>query len=68
MLIKLTNMADEHQGNDIFINSEWIVAVFTGNLIPDDIPSTIIYGGPMGTSWNVKESPEEIQRLMNPTK
>ena len=64
MLIKLTNMAAEHKGNGIFINPEWIVAVFQGNTIPDDTPTTIVYGGPQGTSWNVEESPEQIQMLI----
>jgi hypothetical protein len=65
MLIKLTNAAEEHKGNKIFINAEWIVAVFQAPAAPGGSLSTIVYGGPQGTSWTVDESPEKIQRLTN---
>jgi len=65
MLIKLTNAAEEHKGNKIFINAEWIVAVFQAPSAPGGSLSTIVYGGPQGTSWTVDERPEQIQRLTN---
>ena len=65
MLIKLTNAAEEHKGNNLFINPEWIVAVFQTPSPIEDKLSTVVYGGPQGTSWNVNESPEQIQRLIN---
>jgi len=65
MLIKLTNAAEEHKGNKIYINTEWVVAVFQTPTEPGGSLSTLIYGGPQGTSWNVDESPEQIQRLIN---
>jgi hypothetical protein len=65
MLIKLTNVADEHKGNNIYINSEWLVAVFQAPSEPGGSLHTIIYGGPLGTSWSVEESPEQIQMLAN---
>lgn len=65
MLIKLTNAAEEHKGNNIYINREWVVAVFQAASQPGGSLNTIVYGGPQGTSWNVEESPEQIQRLIN---
>ena len=65
MLIKLTNAADEHKGNKIYINSEWVVAVVYAPTQPGGSLSTIVYGGPQGTSWVVDESPDEVQRLIN---
>jgi hypothetical protein len=65
MLIKLTNAAEEHKGNKLFLHSDWIVSVFQIANQEGGSLSTIIYGGPLGTSWNVDESPEEIQKLIN---
>jgi hypothetical protein len=65
MLIKLTNSSIEHKGNSIFINHDWIVAVFQAPSQPGGSLNTIVYGGPQGTSWNVDESPEEIRKLVN---
>ena len=65
MLIKLTNAADEHKGNKLFLHSDWIVSVFQVATQEGGSLSTIIYGGPTGTSWNVEESPEQIQSLIN---
>jgi hypothetical protein len=65
MLIKLTNAAEEHKGNKLFLHSDWIVSVFQVATQEGGSLSTIIYGGPLGTSWNVDESPEEIQKLIN---
>ena len=65
MLIKLTNSAEDHRGNNIYLNSEWIVAVFQSPSQAGGSLSTVIYGGPTGTSWTVDESPEQIQRLVN---
>jgi hypothetical protein len=65
MLIKLTNAADEHRGNNIYISHDWIVAVFNAPTQPGGSLRTIVYGGPQGTSWTVDESPEEIYRLIN---
>ena len=65
MLIKLTNAAEEHKGNNIYINPEWVVAVFQTSSQPGGSLNTIVYGGPQGTSWTVDESPEQIHRLIN---
>jgi hypothetical protein len=65
VLIRLTNAAEEHKGNNIFINRDWIVAVFQTPSQPGGSLSTVVYGGPQGTSWNVDESPEEIQMIVN---
>jgi hypothetical protein len=65
MLIKLTNASDEHKGNSIYINHDWVVAVFYAPTQPGGSLSTVVYGGPQGTSWIVDESPDEVQKLIN---
>lgn len=65
MLIKLTNSAEEHKGNKLFLHSDWIVSVFQVATQEGGSLSTIIYGGPTGTTWSVEESPEEVQKLIN---
>jgi hypothetical protein len=65
MLVKFTNAAEEHKGNSIFINRDWVVAVFNAPSMPGGSLATIVYGGPQGTTWNVEESPEQVQMLLN---
>jgi len=65
MLIKLTNAAEEHKGNKLFLHSNWIVSVFSVATQDGGSLSTVVYGGPQGTSWSVEESPEQIQSLIN---
>jgi len=65
MLIKLTNAAEEHKGNKLYLHTDWIVSVFQLSKEDGGSLNTVIYGGPQGTSWNVDESPEEIQKLIN---
>jgi hypothetical protein len=65
MLVKLTNASEEHKGNKLYLHSDWIVSVFQVALQEGGSLSTVIYGGPLGTSWTVEESPEQIQSLIN---
>ena len=65
MLIKLTNASEEHKGNNLYLDSGWIVAVFQTAAQPGGSLTTVVYGGPQGTSWNVEQSPEEVQKLIN---
>lgn len=62
-MIKLTNATEIHKGNPIYINPEWIVAVFETNAEPGGSLRTVVYGGPQGTSWEVEESPADVARL-----
>ena len=68
MLIKLTNATLEHQGNNIYLNPDWIVAVFQTTQQEGGSLTTLVYGGPQATTWTVDESPEQIQRLVNTLK
>jgi hypothetical protein len=63
-VIKLTNATAEHKGNPIYVNRHWIVVVFESPVEAGGSLRTIVYGGPQGTSWEVEESPAEIQQLM----
>lgn len=62
-LVKFTNLAEAHHGNPVYINPDWIVAVFETETADGNI-KTIIYGGPVGTSWEVAESPEEVKKII----
>ena len=67
-MIKLTNLSIEHRGNPLYINSDWIVAVFPFSNDEGGSLRTVVYGGPTGTSWEVEESPEEIKQLIRASK
>lgn len=66
MLIKFTNGADQFKGNDLYINSDHIVAVYEFTKIEDntDTIMTIIYGGPQGSEWYVSESLAEVNKRL----
>ena len=61
-LIKLTNTNAAHLGDPLYINADWIVSIF--EVSNEGCLSTIVFGGPHGTSWNVEESPAEIKRII----
>ena len=65
MLIEFTNSAEQHKGNKLYINKDHIVAVFETATIEGGSLSTIIYGGPQGSSWNVEESLGKVVSLIN---
>jgi hypothetical protein len=64
-VIKLTNATDQHKGNPIHINPEWIVAIFENATTDGGSLRTIVYGGPQGTSWEVEESPSDVAKMIN---
>jgi hypothetical protein len=61
MLIKLTNNAEEFKGKPLLINPEHIMTVF--EIENDDEISTNVYSITQ-QSWNVKETVEEIYKLV----
>lgn len=61
MIIKLTNNAEEFKGKPLLINSEHIMTVF--EIENDDEISTNVYSITQ-QSWNVKETVEEIYKLV----
>jgi hypothetical protein len=65
MLVKLTNAAEDPKGNELFLHTDWIVSVFQVAVQAGGSLSTVIYGGPLGITWNVEESPTQVQKLIN---
>lgn len=63
-LIKFNNAAEAHLGNPIYINQDWIVAVFESPSQPGGSLKTIIYGGPTGITWEVAESPADVFKMV----
>lgn len=62
-MIKLTNIANGHFGNFLYVNPYWIVSIFEVETESGGL-KTVVYGGPLAVSWEVSESPEEIKKLM----
>ena len=66
MLIKFNNAASDHAYEPLYIDSDWIVALYEE--IIGDIRRTVIYGGPTGTTWVVQETLEESRKIINRAK
>jgi hypothetical protein len=64
MFIKLTNAAEQHKGNPIYINTDQITAIYEIAKVPDGSLTTMIYGGPKGTDWEVEESLTEVIKMV----
>jgi len=69
MFIKLTNMAPDFKGMSFLIKKDLIVSVFSSkvdreNGVREDV--TLVFVPPHGT-WEVSETVEEIQDLLNST-
>ena len=69
MLIKFTNGSDQFKGNDLYINPDYIVAVyeFTKTENNTNTIMTVIYGGPQGSEWAVNESLSEVIKRIKAT-
>ena len=65
MIIKLTNMSNGHRHNTLLINTRHILSVFEKEL--DDERVTSIYTV-IQQSWDVKESVDEILKMINKCK
>jgi hypothetical protein len=61
--IKLTNAASEHLGNPLYMNTDWIVSVFPLQKTEGG-ETTMVFGGPSGTTWQVSESTEEVVKQL----
>jgi len=64
-LIKLTNDADAHKGNPIYINADQITAIFESPSQSGGM-KTFIFGGYTGVQWEVEESPKQIADMITP--
>jgi len=65
MLLKFTNVAEQHKGNSLYINPDNIIAVYEIAKAPGGSLATIIYGGPQGITWEVEESLNEVMKKVN---
>jgi hypothetical protein len=63
--IRLTNNADAHKGNFIYINTDHITAVYEAAVDGSGI-KTFVFGGHTGVQWEVEESPKQIVNLIMP--
>lgn len=67
-MIKLTNAANQHNGDSIYLNSDWVVAIFEAPSQEGGSLKTFVYGGPVGTTWEVAESAADAAKLVKGTK
>lgn len=65
MLIKFTNTAEAFKGNSLYINVNQIISVFEVPKTEGGSLTTIIYGGPTGTTWEVEESLSQVVKMVN---
>lgn len=63
--IKLTNTADQHKGDPIYINPDFIAAIYDFAREEGGSRMTILYGGPTGNTWYVEEGLTEVIKLIN---
>jgi uncharacterized protein YlzI (FlbEa/FlbD family) len=67
-MIKFINLTDAHLGNPVYLNPEWIVAVYPHFREVGGSEVTAIYGGPNGNVWYVEESLSEVIKLIDMSK
>jgi hypothetical protein len=65
MLIKFTNNVQGLEGNPIYINSDWITAIYEQPNAEGGSVKTIIFGGPTAQAWEVAESLNEAVKILN---
>lgn len=65
MIVRFTNAAEQHRGNPIYINPDYVAAVYETARTPGGSLMTVLYGGPTGVEWQVEESLHEAVKLLN---
>jgi hypothetical protein len=61
--IKLTNEAEAHKGNPIYINADQITAVYEAAIEGHGF-KTFVFGGYTGVQWEVAESPKDVINII----
>lgn len=65
--IKVTNASNGHLDDPLYINIDWIAAVYPQRL-PDGGERTLIFGGPSNQTWHVEQGFETVIKLINEAK
>jgi hypothetical protein len=65
--IKLTNDAQHHKGNPIYINVDHITVIYDA-VIEGGGFKTFVYGGSQGVTWETEESPKKIISMIEDVK
>lgn len=63
MLIKLTNAINQFEDTPILVNTDFIMSVYPKTTIASDTV-TVLWSN-ISTSWEVKETVEEVWNLIN---
>jgi hypothetical protein len=65
MLIKLTNAAENHKDDAIYINPDHITCIFSQAKIPGGSMTSFVHcHNGSSITWEVEESSEEIMKLI----
>jgi hypothetical protein len=65
-MLKFKNMSNDNVVDmPIYINSDWIVAVYERRRRDSGSVSTVIFGGPGGMEWTVEESLSEVMKIID---
>jgi len=63
-MLKFTNMNNQRAGDPLYINSDWVVAIYENHNEGGSL-STVIFGGPHNTEWYVEESLGQVIKIIN---
>lgn len=63
-MLKFTNTNKQRAGDPIYINGDWIVAVYENSTDGGSL-STVIFGGPHNTEWFVEEGLSQVIKIIN---
>ena len=63
-MLKFTNTFNERKGDPLYIHEDWIVAIYENHNQGGSL-STVIFGGPHNTEWQVEESLGEVIKIIN---
>lgn len=62
-MLKFTNRWHGKEGDPLYINKDWIAAVYENHLEGGSL-TTAIFGGPHHTEWHVEESLKEVIEII----
>jgi hypothetical protein len=62
--VKLTNATPGHLDDPLYINVDYIAAVYPLRNPDSGGERTIVFGGPTGQNWHVEEGIEKVLRLI----
>lgn len=63
--VKFTNATPGHLDDPLYINIDWIAAVYPQRNADGGGERTIVFGGPTAQNWHIEEGLEKALRLIS---